>query len=83
MTDQQNNANRRGTFRRYSDRRVAALLELYEILYHEPPGAKRNQNLLNTMSIDYQVDRAALVTPRAENERTLTFVSLHGDWGDA
>lgn len=71
--------NRRGIHRRYADRRVAALLTLYEILYHENPGPSRDTNMLAAIQEDYQIDRAALLSKEDDNK--LGVIGICGNWG--
>ncbi|MBN2530299.1 MAG: hypothetical protein JXR76_28175 [Deltaproteobacteria bacterium] len=75
-----NKQNRRAQFRRYSDRRVTALLELHEILFYEPVGAARNMLLMNTINEDYQTDRVALVQTVSEKPSCVTVLSASEKW---
>lgn len=60
--------NRRAQFRRYSDRRLAALLELHEILFYDEPGPIRDLHFLNTINEDYQTDRVVIVQKCSPND---------------
>ena len=75
-----NKKNRRAQFRRYSDRRVAALLELHEIFFYEPAGEARNALLMNTINEDYQTDRVALVQSTPENSSAVSVLSASENW---
>ncbi len=70
--------NRRGQFRRYADRRVAALLELHEILFYDAPGPERDLRFFRSVAEDFQVDRTALLTI---SEGFPVLRHLTGNWG--
>jgi hypothetical protein len=72
--------NRRAQFRRYSDRRVTALLELHEILFFEPAGPERDLHFMNTMNEDYQTDRVALVQAVVGQPSSVSVLTASGNW---
>ena len=55
---------RRAKHRRYSDRRVAFMLDLHEILFDIDPGKARDEALLSIMSDDFDTDLAAFLVRR-------------------
>ncbi len=69
----------RTTYRRYEDRRVAMMLTLHEILFNEPPSAKRDALMLEAIVRNYHVDRAALLDVNV-TERRASIVVRVGDW---
>ncbi|MBN2341460.1 MAG: GAF domain-containing protein [Deltaproteobacteria bacterium] len=75
-----NHQNRRAQFRRYSDRRVAALLELHEVLFYEPPGEARSRLFLNMMNSDYQTDRAAIVRLISAGQGRVSVIAASEGW---
>lgn len=80
MEQQNTRKNRRSHFRRYSDRRVAALLELHEILFYDPPGPTRDATLLNVMNEDYQTDRIAVVQLVSAEEGQVKILAASDSW---
>ncbi|MDD5310009.1 MAG: hypothetical protein PHU25_22045 [Deltaproteobacteria bacterium] len=54
---------KRVRFRRHSDRRVALLLALHEILFDVSPGPARDARLLEAIVRDFETDRAVLLGP--------------------
>ncbi|MCK9522816.1 MAG: hypothetical protein M0R76_07170 [Proteobacteria bacterium] len=75
------NTNRRGQHRRYADRRIAALLQIHEIFFYEPPGLARQEQLIQAIQSDYETDRGALLVPDAQHPHALRFLCRSGDWG--
>jgi hypothetical protein len=56
---------KRVRFRRHSDRRVALMLALHEILFDDSPGPARDVRLLEAIVRDFETDRALLLGPLA------------------
>ena len=52
----------RTQFRRYTDRRGALMLAVYELLFDLPRSPKRDERILEAILRNYGVDRAALVS---------------------
>lgn len=70
---------RRTIHRRFSDRRVALMLAVHEILFEEPPGERRERRLIEAIRDDYQTDRAALVARNGAGSG-LEVVRASGQW---
>jgi GAF domain-containing protein len=73
-------SEKRGNYRRFSDRRVALLLDLYETLYHEPAGQERDRRLLNLMQENYGTDQAAFVTLANPQTGAARITATAGKW---
>jgi len=74
------NQERRTIHRRFSDRRVALMLAVHEILFDDPPGERRERRLLDALMYDYQTARAAFVT-REAGASELRLSRTGGEWG--
>ena len=74
--------NRRGQYRRYSDRRVAALLKIHEILFYEADNPSLDLLILNAVRDDFATDRAALVKI-VEKGNIAKIESLCSNWKTA
>lgn len=72
--------NRRAQFRRYTDRRVAALLELHEILFFENSGVQRDEHLLDTINEDFQTDRVVIVQMDTAAKDSMRVLSATSNW---
>ena len=72
--------NRRNQFRRYADRRVAALLAIHEILFYESPGPERDGRLMTALNDDYQTDRVALVEAISSKPSAVTVLCTSQSW---
>jgi len=70
---------RRPTYRRYSDRRVALMLELYEILFEDPTPEVRDTLLLDAIRFDFGTDAALLVDVSEKDTGPLTVRSISED----
>lgn len=63
---------RRGKYRRFSDRRIAVMLEIHERLFDLEPGRERDEALLDVLRDDFDTDLAAFLRRRgAGNESEL------------
>ncbi|MBN2804457.1 MAG: hypothetical protein JXR91_15285 [Deltaproteobacteria bacterium] len=60
---------RRTTYRRFSDRRVAALLKLYEILFYETEIDVRTSEFFKALAYDFMVDRVLLIKTENSDEQ--------------
>jgi hypothetical protein len=71
---------RRGKHRRFSDRRVHLLLALHEILFEMDDGDERNTALIDEVRLDFESDRAALVTTGGGADHGVRVTSVAGEW---
>lgn len=69
----------RQNFRRYSDRRIALLLEIYETLFHNDPGPPRDQAILEVIRQNFEADRACLVKPGG-GAKGVDVLAHAGEW---
>lgn len=76
-------SNRRGKHRRYADRRIAALLQVHEVLFHDACDPNCANRLLQVLQDDFEVDRAAFLRPSEGPDNGLQVPFRSGDWGDA
>lgn len=70
---------KRTTYRRYEDRRVAMMLAIHEILFAEPPSQRRDELILNEILNNYRVDRAAILEVNPLEKHAVIAVRV-GDW---
>lgn len=70
---------KRTTYRRYEDRRVAMMLAIHEILFSESPSRKRDALILNNIVDNYRVDRAAILEVTPPEKHAVILVRV-GDW---
>jgi GAF domain-containing protein len=75
-------SERRTKHRRFSDRRVAVMLAVHELLFDLPPGAEREEEILEVLRDDFGSDRAALVAPFDGAEPGLVVNAASGSWSD-
>lgn len=72
---------KRTTYRRYEDRRVAMMLAVHEIIFDRPPPKERDRQILAALADNYQVERAALVNLVENNGKMSGLVAASfGDW---
>jgi hypothetical protein len=70
---------KRITYRRYEDRRVAMMLAIHEILFDEPPSPKRDTLVLNAIQHNYLVDRVAFIAIETPSSAGVVAARV-GDW---
>ena len=71
--------DRRGKYRRYIDRRVAVMLQMYELFFDEPAGTARDIKLLEIIQDDFGTDIAAFVRP-INGSPQFHLLNHVGDW---
>ncbi|MBW2278289.1 MAG: hypothetical protein JRF63_12405 [Deltaproteobacteria bacterium] len=71
---------RRNQYRRFTDRRVHVLLRVHEILFDMPEGDERDTAVIDELRLDFETDRAALVTTRPDDSAEVEVDSLCGSW---
>ena len=71
--------DKRISYRRYEDRRVAMMLALHEILFDESPSKQRDALMLEAIVSNYHVDRAAVLEINRQEKSGVIAVRL-GDW---
>ncbi len=76
-----NTAENRVSYRRYSDRRNALLLNIYEILFDNPAGLARDGMVLEAILENFQTDQAAFVIPPDGSKEEGQIAVAVGDWG--
>jgi hypothetical protein len=69
---------RRTRPRRYSDRRVALLLRVHEILFDHPPGPGRDRLVLEAVRDDFETNRA-LMARQGDGPRVVVAAAC-GEW---
>lgn len=72
--------DRRHKHRRFSDRRVHLLLKLHEILFEIADGEARDVELIDEVRLDFDSDRAALVTVGSGDRAGVELAALAGSW---
>jgi hypothetical protein len=73
------NSDRRSRPRRYSDRRVALLLAIHELLFEHPPGPERDRLVLDAVRDDFETGRALLARPGDQGFGILVAAAC-GEW---
>jgi len=73
------NSDRRGQHRRYSDRRAALLLEIHEIIFEHPPGPERDRLVLEAVRRDFGACRGLLAAPGAGGSGVVVAAAC-GQW---
>lgn len=72
---------KRVIYRRYTDRRVALMLAVHEILFDTQPGRERERLVLEAIRNNYTVDLAALVGSQHQSPQKISITATAGDWG--
>jgi len=75
-----NESDKRANYRRFSDRRAALLLEVYEALFNNASGVDRDRLVLEAIRDNYEADRAAFVKPRTSSLGSVEVVCAAGAW---
>ncbi|MFO8070440.1 MAG: hypothetical protein R6V85_01080 [Polyangia bacterium] len=75
-------SERRTKYRRFSDRRVAVMLAVHELLFDLPPGPERDEKILGVLRDDFGSDRAALVAPVDGTAPGLVVNAASGAWSE-
>ncbi|HUT76675.1 MAG TPA: hypothetical protein VM285_03255, partial [Polyangia bacterium] len=73
------NSDRRARPRRYSDRRVALLLQIHELLFDHPPGPERERLVLEAVRDDFETSRA-LLAQRGDTGPGIIVAAACGEW---
>jgi hypothetical protein len=74
-------AEKRVQYRRYEDRRVALKLAIHEALFDDPPGAPRDELILEKIRENYAADRTAFVEPTGDDTLRIAAETAEEDQG--
>ncbi len=69
-------------YRRYSDRRNALLLNIYEILFNNPDSPERDTLLLDAIQENFQTDQSAFVARPHLDTGECQITATAGNWPD-
>lgn len=72
--------DKRIKFRRFSDRRTVLLLDIYETLFHHPPGPEQDNLLLQAIQQNYATDTAVFASQENPGPDTTAIHAVVGDW---